>query len=323
MVEAGQKHTFMKSILATGLSGMIGSCIQDTLDTKYTFQDISLDTGVDIRNYDNVKTYIEKSDSEIVLHLAAKADVDLCQKDMPIDKPYLTSVVTDDSDILIDSIDPKKWQYKNTAFAVNVVGTVNIARACKEFNKKLILISTDFVFSGDKKDPYVESDEPHPVNYYGQTKLWAEKAVSTIRPDSVIVRITYPYGTHHPVKQDFIRILIERLKSKKPIMAIFDQLFMPTYVPDIAAALDQIISMGFSGEIFHVVGSEAVSAYETAVALAKKFGYDSRVVEKTTAREYYRGRARRAQYLHTSNEKIKKLGISMKSFHEGLAYIYQ
>ena len=80
------------TILGTGLSGMIGSCIQETLHNTYSFEDLSTESGVDIRNFDQVLDRVKKSSSAVVLHLAAKTDVDGCEKDRIKDSKILRSL---------------------------------------------------------------------------------------------------------------------------------------------------------------------------------------------------------------------------------------
>jgi dTDP-4-dehydrorhamnose reductase len=136
-------------ILATGLQGLLGSRVNDLLSSSYTFQNISRTTGVDITNIDQVKDAIKHSNADIVLHLAAKTDVDGCEDDKVIGK-------------------------EGQAWKVNVYGTRNIAQACEAYKKKLIYISTDFVFDGEKEF-YTEEDTPHPINWYAITKSFLRK----------------------------------------------------------------------------------------------------------------------------------------------------
>src|SRR5438132_277690 len=112
-------------ILGTGLQGLIGSRIVELLSSSYTFENISRTTGVDISDNAQVTKAIEQSNAEIILHLAAKSDVDGCEKD-------------------------KSLGIRGEAWQINVKGTENIAMACERLGKKLIFVSTDFVFNGQK-----------------------------------------------------------------------------------------------------------------------------------------------------------------------------
>jgi len=316
--------TTTMTILGTGLSGMIGSCIQETLHNTYSFEDLSTESGVDIRNFDQVLDRVKKSSSAVVLHLAAKTDVDGCEKDRIKDSKILRSLskpdlALRDKDPMDFDIDWKEWKNENTAYAVNVVGTLNIVRACKEANRRLIYISTDFVFDGRENKTYSEDDKPNPINYYAQTKWWGEQVVRNLLTNYVIVRFAYPYGTHHAVKKDFVRIIRSRLESGEEVAGITDQIITPSFAPDIAYALDHLIGHAVSNQTFHLVGSDSLSPYDIAVAIADQFGYDTQVIKKTTVEEFYKNRASRPQFLTVSNEKIRKRGVDMKTFREGLA----
>src|SRR5258706_2620896 len=115
------------NIIGTGLSGLVGSRIVELLGATYSFEDISRKTGTDITNKDAVFERIKNSKAEIVLHLAAKTDVDGCEKEKDLGE-------------------------SGEAWKINVLGTQNIIDACQETKKKLIYISTDMVLYGDKKD---------------------------------------------------------------------------------------------------------------------------------------------------------------------------
>lgn len=283
------------NILGTGLSGMVGSRIVDLLSSKHSFQDMSLDTGVDITNADDVMCVIKTSDAAWMLHLAAMTDVDGVEK-----------MEQDDS---------------SPAFTVNVLGTKNVVDACRQTGKRLLYISTDFVFDGKKQEPYTEEDTPNPVNYYGYTKYCGEQIVSKME-NGLIVRITYPYGAKHPVKKDFVTRISERLSTGQDVNAVDDMIFTPTLIDDIAHAIDTLLSQNSKG-IFHIVGSQSLSPYDAALAIASRFGYDKGLVVKAKMSDFYSGNAPRPQYLRTSNKKAAGLGIVMKGFEEGLQTLNQ
>ena len=315
-------------ILVTGLSGMIGSSISEHLHDSYTFEDISTDSGIDIRDRDALVDLIRTSKASIVIHLAAKADVDTCEKDASADIKRLQELnifheeqLNRQRRINISAIDWRQWRDVDTAFAINTIGSYNIASICKELNKKLIYMSTDFVFDGKNADAYLEEDMPNPINHYGKTKYWGELVVATIMQDYVIARTAFPYGTFHETKKDFVRMIRDRLEDHKQVSGITDQIFTPTYAGDIAAAIGHLIDHSVSGNIFHIVGSEPLSPYDAVLAIAKQFGYDTHMIHQTTSAEFYKDHAPRPQTLAISNEKIVKRGVGMKSFTEGLSLI--
>ncbi|MCL5020015.1 MAG: NAD(P)-dependent oxidoreductase [Patescibacteria group bacterium] len=284
-------------ILVTGLSGLVGSRFTELLGDNYQFEEISRSSGVDITDANSVYKAINSSLSTIVLHLAAKTNVDGCEKDKEIDKDLLD----------------KKMDFTNrdTAWAINVWGTKNIVEACKKTGKKLIYVSTDFVFDGER-DAYTEKDIPNPINWYAKTKYEGEKLVQDSGLSWIIAR-----GLCLFLCKDFVRVLLDRLYRHERLTMVTDHIMVPTFVDDMVNALDVLVGMENTG-IFHVVGSQPLSPYEAALKIAKEFDLDQSIIAKTTRREYFEGKAPRPFYLNLKNDKITKLGIKMSTFDEGL-----
>ncbi len=284
-------------ILGTGLSGLVGSRITELLSDKYEFENLSLETGIDITDKSAIEKIVNDFSGEIILHLAAKADVDKCEKDKPEGE-------------------------NGAAFKINVLGTQNLIDAAKKTGKKIIYISTDFVFSGENtpEEGYSEEDKPSPVNWYGQTKFEGEKRISSSGLAFIIARICYPYRTSFPLKKDFFRAILERLKEGKEVRAITDHLMTPTFIDDIAFGLDQLMETKSQG-IYHVVGSQFITPHEAALLIAKTFNLDSPLIKKTTRGEYFKEGAKRPFNLSLRNDKIQKLNVKMKTFEEGLEEI--
>jgi len=281
-------------ILATGLSGLVGSRIEELLIDKYQFENLSLDTGVDITDSEKIISSITSSNASLVLHLAAKTDVDGCQKDMS------------------QGTNGQAWK-------INVEGTKNVINACARSGKKLIYVSTDFVFDGKKEKPYSEEDTPSPINWYGQTKYEGEKLVTKSSLSWVILRIAYPYRADFP-KRDFVRVLIDKLKNREKLRLVTDHIMTPTFIDGLSNVLDSIIRNNSTG-IFHAVGSQFVSPFEAGVIISNIFGFDKNLLQKTTREEFFKNRAPRPFNLALKNDKIQKLGIRMKTLREGILEI--
>ncbi|MBI2031339.1 MAG: SDR family oxidoreductase [Candidatus Levybacteria bacterium] len=281
-------------ILGTGLSGMVGSRIVELLKDQYEFENLSISSGFDITQKKIIEDKIIFSDSPIVLHLASKADVDGCEND-------------------------KEQGSNGEAWKINVDGTQNIADACKKSGKKLIYFSTDFVFNGEKEDGYNEEDTPDPINWYAKTKYEGEKLLMGMN-QSLILRIAFPYRTRFDRKTDFVRAVLNKLKQNVPIYAVYDQIITPTFIDDIVQALDFIIKNKISGK-YHLVGSQSISPYESALLIANVLNLDKSLINKITREEYFKNKAKRPFHLRIKNDKIGKLGIKMKTFEEGLIEI--
>ena len=279
-------------ILGTGLTGLVGSRIAELLK-DYDFENLSRATGFDIVDRNSVLDKITNSDARIVLHLAAKTDVDECEKD-------------------------KSLGENGEAWKINVLGTQNVVDACSASNKKLIYISTDFVFDGESPPAggYTEEDIPNPINWYAKTKYEGEQIVEGAKCPWIIVRISYPYRSNF-TKLDFARAILKRLQLGKPVAGVTDHLFTPTFIDDIAFAIDGLIKNDENG-IFHVVGSQSLSPYDAAILIAKELNLDQSKISKTTRAEFFGNRSPRPFQLILKNDKIQRLGIKMRGFEEGL-----
>lgn len=286
----------MNKIIGTGLSGLVGSRVVDLLDSTYEFEDISRKTGTDISDADAVLSRLQNSSAEWVIHMAAYTHVDGAEEQKALGE-------------------------KSEAWQVNVVGTEHVVQAVQQTGKKLLFLSTDFVFDGAHTPPsgYTEEDAPNPVNWYAQTKYEAELRVQHAGIPSVVARIAYPYRARFD-KNDFMRAIKNRLSQGQEIQAVTDHLFCPTFIDDIAVGIDALIEHNAQG-IYHLTGSQSLSPYDASLLIAQTFALDTKLIKPTTRAEYFAGKAERPFDLSMNNDKIKSLGIKIKGFQEGLEEI--
>ncbi len=279
------------SILGTGLTGMVGSRIVQLLEKKYEFENLSYETGLDITNKEQVKNAVFNSKAKIILHLAAKTDVDGCEKDRPLGK-------------------------NGDTWLINVEGTRNLLEAAQKTKKKFIYISTDFVFDGEKED-YSEEDKPNPINWYGLTKREGEKIVQKSGLPYLICRLAFPYRANFVPKKDLIRGLLAKLKNHEELKMVSDQFITPTFIDDIVMAIDGLIVKKAEG-IFHVVGSSSHTPLEIAQLLAEIFSLDKSLIKGIDRKTYYQNKAPRPFSLRLKNDKLKKLKVEMLTLERGL-----
>ncbi len=287
-------------IFTIGGSGLVGTRIAELLEDKYVIDDLSLTNGVDITDPSSLDVIKNDTEHEVVLHLAAKADVEGCEKDKP-------------------------EGVEGAAYKINVGGTKNVVDACIAGNKRLLYISTDFIFDGTKEPPYKykEEDTPNPVNWYAMTKYKGEEVIQNSSVSFVILRIAYPFRRDEfALKKDFVHAIMGRLANNQPITAVTDHLMTPTYIDDIAYAIDAVIAQKATG-IYHVVGSQSLTPYDAFMLIAKRFGYDKNLISKTTREDFFQGKAPRPFNLSISNDKITQLGVNMRTFEDGLGEITQ
>jgi dTDP-4-dehydrorhamnose reductase len=274
----------MIKIAITGSTGLVGSRIIELLENDIQFLPIKQEEGIDITNKDNLWQKIKNLDFDYFLHLAAYTNVDAAE------------------------------QEKTLAHKINVDGTRNVWEITNAKSKKLIYISTGFVFDG-QHPPYDESSQPQPVSYYGQTKLEGEKIVKN---NSMIIRFDYPYRKDFAPKKDFVRAIRSLLEQKKSLKMITDSTITPTFIDDIAFGIKHLIYQ-YSPETFHLVGANSLSPFEAGKLIAKTYGYDENLVQLTTYEEYFVGKAKRPQYATIISKKNQF--YPMKTFEEGLKQI--
>ncbi len=165
---------------------------------------------------------------------------------------------------------------------VNVDGTLNVARACREIGARMIFYSSDYVYDG-VKGVYTEEDAPNPINEYGRQKAAAEAGVLAADPANLIVRTSGAYGWQWEPKNFVLQIRARLLKGETMRVAA-DLRYNPTYVENLAEMTVALISTGASG-IFHIVGAEDIVRHEFAVRAAKAFGLDARLLLPTPSAE--------------------------------------
>jgi dTDP-4-dehydrorhamnose reductase len=299
-------------ILVTGSTGLVGSRFSELLSKSYEIEGLNRQNGIDITDESSVIKKISSSNAKLVLHLAAKTDVDGCESDKDVDSRFLEK----------KDFQNKEWISLKTAWVMNVTGTKNIIKACQKNKIKIIYVSTDFVFNGEKPitEGYLEEDSQDPINWYGQTKYEAEKAVQNSGLDWMILRPAYPYRTSYAKKSDFIRTMLQILKSGEKLSVVTDHIITPTFIDDFIYATDGLIKTNALG-IFHTVGSQFISPFEIANVLAEKFNLDKSLINPLTRDEYFKDKAKRPFFLGLKNDKITKMGIPMKSLSEGLEEI--
>jgi dTDP-4-dehydrorhamnose reductase len=162
------------------------------------------------------------------------------------------------------------------AHAVNAVGAENVAHACARAGAELIHISTDYVFSGEKRTPYEIDDETGPVSVYGRTKLAGEFAVLAAMPDAHVVRSSWIYRGGDG--SDFVAIMRRLAAGDGTVDVVADQVGSPTYVGDLVGALLEVADGAIREPVLHAANDGAVSRFEQAQAVFEEVGADPRRV---------------------------------------------
>ena len=236
-----------KRILITGINGMLGKDLAPVLESQYSISGIDVhESGdskyaffcCDITDAGGLKKVFEEIKPWLIIHTAAFTDVDGCEK------------------------------YPEKAETINVRGTKNIVSLCREYKTKLIYISTDYVFSGEKPTAYTESDATSPLNVYGRTKLEGEELVRTGLPESLIVRTSWLFGKGG---KNFVKTIIDKSAQVDTLKVVNDQRGSPTYTVSLSLGLRELIKAVFwvpekaeNYGVYHVSNNENCTWYEFA-----------------------------------------------------------
>jgi dTDP-4-dehydrorhamnose reductase len=209
------------------------------------------------------------------------------------------------------------------AFAVNALGALYVARACREVGARCVYVSTDYVFDGARAEPYTEDDRPNPLNVYGASKLAGEHLVLQTCPDALVVRVASLFGGRGARGKgtNFVLTVLDRAGRGETLRVVDDVRMSPTYTVDAARAVVQLVRRGASG-VFHVVNEGACTWYELARTVVRAAGLD--VPVEPVPQSAYPSRARRPANSALSAARLAALGLSLRPWPEAVAeYVAQ
>ncbi len=225
-------------VLITGSQGQVGQCLVSVLSERNDIEAVAYDRDLlDITSEEKVKITLAELKPDVIINAAAHTAVDKAETDIEM------------------------------SYAINRDGPLHLAKAAQSLDALLMHISTDYVFDGDKSDPYVETDTPNPKGVYGQSKLAGEEAVAEHCSRYTILRTAWVFGEHG---NNFVKTMLRLGKERPELGIIGDQFGGPTYAGDIANALVMMMDQ-FNGQeqsgIYHFSGQPHVSWYQFAKAI--------------------------------------------------------
>ncbi len=210
---------------------------------------------LDLTNRASVQAAFERVRPNLVIHTAAMADVDACERE-----PEL-------------------------AWAVNAEGTTYVAEACRVHDARLVYVSTDYVFDGTA-GPYREEDATNPLNVYAETKLAGERAVAML-PNAITARTAVLYGWAPGIRSNLVLWLLDRLARGEPAPAATDQAGSPTLADNLAEMLIAL-AVGRQTGVYHVAGATMTDRYRFCRLAAEVFGYDPDLIRPIRSAEISR-----------------------------------
>ncbi|HXW76185.1 MAG TPA: NAD(P)-dependent oxidoreductase, partial [Candidatus Eremiobacteraceae bacterium] len=182
----------------------------------------------------------------------------------------------------------------------------------------VVFISSDYVFDGAKKTPYVESDATGPINAYGVSKLAGEMLVRQTNPAHYVVRIASVFGVRglRGSGGNFVQTMLEKAEQAKPIEVIDDVVMSPTYSADAAALLVGLLVARAPFGIYHLTNAGACSWCEFANAIFELAGVEARA--KPTKFVHEPGKVRRPSNSALASEQLGRLGLRQRPWRDGL-----
>jgi dTDP-4-dehydrorhamnose reductase len=172
---------------------------------------------------------------------------------------------------------------REAAWRANVSGVEYLTEVARKVDARIVHVSSDMVFDGQRA-PYTESDAPHPINYYGRTKLASENVLRTSGTQHTIFRTCLLYGAAEHANANYALSVALSLEEKKPVFAATDIFSTPTLVDDLALAIVRAAERKRFG-LYHVAGPQMLPRYEFAHKIAEVFRLDSTLIIPTTAAE--------------------------------------
>jgi dTDP-4-dehydrorhamnose reductase len=212
---------------------------------------------------------------------------------------------------------------RERAFAVNAIAPRTLARAAARAGGRLVHVSTDYVFDGAQSRPYREEDEPRPLSAYGASKLEGETHVLAAGPEHLVVRTSGVMGRRGSAQKggSFAERILAQARAGQPLRVVADQLFAPTFAPDLAEALVALARTPAAG-LLHVTNEGSCSWHELAQATLRAAGLDAKVLPIAAAELELP--ARRPSYSVLDTSRYRSLGLTRpRRWRDALAALVQ
>jgi len=271
-----------------GISGQLGSDVAAALPSHHV---IPIEHAhADIRDESAVVDALRGANPDWVVNCAAMTHVENCERDAL------------------------------AAFAANAGGARNVALAAEACGARLVHVSTDYVFDGEQRSPYLESDFPRPLNIYGSSKLAGEWAVRAASAENIVVRTSGIYGLNacRGKGTNFVETMIKRAAAGAPTRVVTDEVLTPTFSVDLARQIAAMIEHDVAGGVYHATNAGSCSWFEFAREIFRHAGAAA-APAPITAQEW-NSPVRRPSYSVLENRALAALGIDrMPEWHDALS----
>src|SRR6266403_3757814 len=278
-------------LVIVGAGGRLGTALAREYREKFSV--IGFDHAqLDLANADELREKLCTIDCDLLINAAAFANVDLCEKE------------------------------RDQAFRINADAPRILAEICRDKNAKLIHFSTDYVFDGGKREPYIENDSANPISVYGESKRAGEQFVLQTHDRPLVVRVSWVFGPDRP---SFIDGMIKRARENEQIDAIADKFSTPTYTHDIAQMLPQFFEVDVEGGILHFANAGECSWQEYAqwaldCCATEGIALKAKIVDALKLADMKNWSARRPVYSVLSTAKYSALtDVSSRAWRDAVA----
>ncbi len=289
----------MDKILVVGCSGLVGGRLMELAACRYelfgTYNEHEIQ-GKNIYKLDatdrkNTFRLVEKIKPDCVVDVHSLTNLDYCET------------------------------HPEETWHTNVVGSRNIAEACKNFGCKYIFLSTDYVFDGRKTKKYSEKDKPHPLCYYSKTKAITEYVLTMLDVDHLTIRSSVIYGKgSNSARVNFVLWLISKLKKNESVRVVDDQRSCPTFADNLIEFILALYEKDETG-LFHVTGKDCINRYDFSCEVANLFGFDRSLISQIRTAELHQT-AQRPSSVDMSVDKAEKAAkMQTLGIKEGLSIL--
>lgn len=247
-----------RRILVVGANGMLGQrtiefysglndveLLATSVEDNFVFDGIEYIQS-DISNRNEVKKIVYDFCPDFIINAAAFTNVDLSETE------------------------------RELAWKINVKGVEYLSESARVIDSHLIHISTDYIFDG-KNGPYIENDIPNPLGYYARTKLASENVLKISGIKYTILRTNVLYGTAKYSRPDFVKWVVDSLRSQKQIRIVNDQINNPTFIDDLVQGINKVVELRKEG-IYNIGGNEFLSRYDFTILIADYFNLDKSLI---------------------------------------------
>jgi dTDP-4-dehydrorhamnose reductase len=272
-----------------GANGQLGSDIVKAFKAEGD-EVIELNhSKIEVSDIDSVSKTLKNVKADVVINTSAQHNVEKCEQN-----PALS-------------------------FAVNGIGARNLAIVCNDTDSTLVHISTDYVFDGVKRAPYVETDKTSSLNVYGNTKVSGEQFVESISRKYFVVRTSGVYG-HNPCRAkgglNFVELMLKLSKERPEIRVVDDEILTPTYTGEIAKQMVRLLSTDAYG-LYHATAEGSCSWYKFAKKIFELT--KSNVNLNIAGPDEFPMKVPRPKYSVLENANLKKIGLNeFKPWEEAL-----